>query len=133
MGLHPRAIQSVLLEIIELMQSGYKVVISTHSTTFLEFVWAFNELRTLPDEKFKTSMCEMFEIDVNSTAASLFDNFREKAIKTYYSAKESSADGVTFADISSLDAFSNDVDESEWGGLSSFAGKTSEIVSNYAE
>ena len=133
MGLHPRAIPSVLLEIIELMQSGYKVVISTHSTTFLEFVWAFNELRTLPDEKFKTSMCEMFEIDVNSTAASLFDNFREKAIKTYYSAKESSADGVTFADISSLDAFSNDVDESEWGGLSSFAGKTSEIVSNYAE
>lgn len=133
MGLHPRAIQSVLLEIIELMQSGYKVIISTHSTTFLEFVWAFNELRTLPDEKFKTSMCEMFEIDVNSTAASLFDNFREKAIKTYYSAKQSSVDGVTFADISSLDAFSNDVDESEWGGLSSFAGKTSEIVSHYAE
>lgn len=133
MGLHPRAIQSVLLEILELMQSGYKVVISTHSTTFLEFVWAFNELRRLPDEKFKTSMCEMFEIDVNSTAASLFDNFREKAIKTYYSAKQSSADGVAFADISSLDAFSNDVDESEWGGLSSFAGKTSEIVSHYAE
>ena len=133
MGLHPRAIQSVLLEIIELIQSGYRVVISTHSTVFLEFVWAFNNLQPLKDEQFKDAMCEMFGIHANSSAANLFDNLKEKTIKTYYSAKHCIDDRVTFSDISTLDALSEDIDISEWGGLSSFAGKSSDIVSRYGE
>lgn len=131
MGLHPRAIQSVLLEIIELVQSGYRVVVSTHSVTFLEFVWAFKNMQLLSDEKFKTAMCEMFDIRINTTAANLFDHLKEKTIKTFYSAKQLSENGVTFEDISSLDAFSEDINISEWGGLSSFAGKSSDIVSRY--
>lgn len=133
MGLHPQAIQSVLLEFIELVQSGYKVVVSTHSTTFLEFVWAFNNLQSLDDGEFKEAMCEMFNINNNTTAASLFDNFKEKTIKTYYSAKKLSGQLSVFSDISTLDAFSSDSDVSEWGGLSSFAGKLSEIVSHYGK
>lgn len=131
MGLHPRAIQSVLLEIIELVQSGYRVVVSTHSVTFLEFVWAFKNMQLLSDEKFKAAMCEMFDIRTNTTAANLFDHLKEKTIKTFYSAKQLSENGVTFEDISSLDAFSEDINISEWGGLSSFAGKSSDIVSRY--
>lgn len=131
MGLHPRAIQSVLLEIIELMKNGYKVIVSTHSTIFPEFVWAFNNLRGLPNRCFKTAMNEMFELSADSTAANLFDRLKDKNIKTYYSAKGTSEGGVTFADISTLDALSEDTDVSEWGGLSSFAGKSSEIVSRY--
>ncbi len=131
MGLHPKAIQSVLLEIIELVQSGYKVVVSTHSVTFLEFVWAFNNIRSLDENNFKSAMCEMFGISTNSTASRLFDEFKCKTINTFYSAKDFSADGVTFTDISSLDAFSENTDISEWGGLSSFAGKSSDIVSSY--
>ncbi len=131
MGLHPRAIQSVLLEIIELMKNGYKVIVSTHSTIFPEFVWAFNNLRGLPNRCFKTAMNEMFELSADSTAANLFDRLKDKNIKTYYSAKWTSEGGVTFADISTLDALSEDTDVSEWGGLSSFAGKSSEIVSRY--
>ena len=45
MGLHPRAIQSVLLQTIELVQNGYKVVLSTHSQVLLEFAWAFKPKR----------------------------------------------------------------------------------------
>lgn len=131
MGLHPRAIQSVLLEIIELVQSGYRVVVSTHSAIFLEFVWAFKNLQSLPDETFKSAMCEIFDIRINTTAANLFDHLKEKKIKTFYSAKQYSENGVIFSDISSLDAFSEDTDVSEWGGLSSFAGKSSDIVSHY--
>lgn len=133
MGLHPRAIQSVLLEVIELVQSGYNVVISTHSTTFLEFVWAFNNLQSLADDEFKTAMCEMFDINARTTAAALFDKFKEKTIKTFYSGKRDSDGRVVFADVSTLDAFSDDVAVSEWGGLSSFAGKSSEIVSRYGK
>ncbi len=133
MGLHPRAIQSVLLEIIELVQNGYRVVVSTHSVTFLEFVWAFKNLQSLSDENFKTAMCEIFDIRTNTTAANLFDHLKEKTIKTFYSAKQLSENRVTFADISSLDAFSKDTNISEWGGLSSFAGKSSDIVSRYGK
>ena len=133
MGLHPRAIQSVLLEMIELVQNGYQVIVSTHSTTFLEFVWAFNNLKSIDTENFKRSMCEMFDIKVDTTAASLFEKLQDKSIKTYYSAKRGIAENVTFSDISTLDAFSEDKDISEWGGLSSFAGKSSEIVSRYGE
>lgn len=133
MGLHPRAILSVLLEIIELLQGGYRVVVSTHSTTFPEFVWAFNNLKELTDLHFKSALCEMFDVSKRSTAANLFDGLKQKCIKTYYSANKSSKEGVTFSDISSLDAFSNETAISEWGGLSSFAGRTSEIVSKYGE
>lgn len=133
MGLHPLAIQSVLLEIIELIQNGKRVVVSTHSTTFLEFVWAFNNLVGLPDEEFKNAMCEMLGIRKDSNAAGLFDRLKEKTIKTFYSAKHQTEGGVTFSDISTLDAFNEDTDISEWGGLSTFSGRTSEIVSRYAE
>lgn len=132
MGLHPRAVQSVLLELIELMQNGYRVVISTHATTLLEFVWAFNRIREQDDDTFQAAMCDLFDVRPESTAASLFDGLKNKTVKTYYSAKRSpNVRGVTFADISSLDAFSEDSDISEWGGLSSFAGKSSDIVSRY--
>lgn len=133
MGLHPRAIQSVLLEIFELIQNGKRVVVSTHSTTFLEFVWAFNNLVDLSEEEFKIAMCEMFGISRNSNAAGLFDNLKEKTIKTFYSTKSYTKEGVTFSDISTLDAFNEDTDISEWGGLSTFSSRTSEIVSRYAE
>jgi hypothetical protein len=132
MGLHPRAILAVMLELIELMQQGYKVLVSTHSSTFLEFVWAFNFLRTLPEERFREAMCELFEVAPNSTAASLFVGLQEKAIKTYYSHLDE-ANQSTFADISSLDALSENQAIAEWGGLNTFSTKASDIVSKYVE
>ena len=40
MGLHPSAIQTVLMQVIALMNAGYKVIISTHSPVLLDFAWA---------------------------------------------------------------------------------------------
>lgn len=132
MGLHPRAIQSVLLEMLELMQSGYKVVVSTHSSLFLEFVWAFNLLKGLPEQRFRQALCELFGIGINTTAANLFDGILEKTVRTYYSGKQNEDGKVSYMDISTLDAFSEDENISEWGGLTSFSGKASEIVSKYS-
>ena len=133
MGLHPSAILSVLLEILELMQNGYRIVISTHAATFLDFVWTFNAICQLPKEEFKEAMCEMFNIKIHTTASNLFDGLQKKAIKIFYSLKKTSGEGVTFTDISTLDAFSEDEAIAEWGGLSSFASKSSEIVSRYGK
>ena len=129
MGLHPQAIKSVLLEIIDLMNRGYKIVVSTHSSTFLDFAWTVNCIKKNDDDTFRKAMCELFGYE-SDTAIDLFDNIKKKSIKTYFPAK-SNANGVVFTDISSLDACDDNIDISEWGGLSSFAGKASEVVSKY--
>lgn len=132
MGLHPRAIETVILEMIELMQAGYKLIVSTHSPALLEFVWALKNLRQIGNPKFKQAMCELFSIKETTTVASLFDKLADKEMNTFYFTQKESG-GVVSTDISSLDLFSNNVDISEWGGLSSFSGRVSEIVSKYGE
>lgn len=87
----------------------------------------------LSEDGFKNAMGEMFEVDMATAAASLFDGLRGMTVKTYYSAGSTTEKGVVFSDISALDVFSENVNMSEWGGLSSFASKVSEIVSCYGE
>lgn len=129
MGLHPRAIETVILEIIELMQSGYKVIVSTHSPTVLEFAWVFESLRNLPPVQLQEALCELFVIQKNSNMASVFDGLHGKVLKTYFF---SSSNGrVESTDISSLDVGDENPLISEWGGLSAFSGKASEVVSKY--
>ena len=129
MGLHPRAIQAVILEIIELMQSGYKVLVSTHSPTLLEFAWVFESLKTLPEEELKSALCELFDIDQNCTAAQVLNGLKSKMVKTFFF--ESRGGGVVSTDISSLDVEAEDSVISDWGGLSSFSGRASDVVSKY--
>lgn len=134
MGLHPRAILSVLLELLELVQSGFRVVVSTHSSTFLEFVWVLNRTQTLSPERFRTAMCSLFGLPTGGEwAGQLFDGLPRKSVHTYYTGHQTADGRVVFKDISSLDVFDDNDDVAEWGGLSSFAGRASEIVSNYGE
>lgn len=130
MGLHPKAIETVIIEIIELMQKGYKVVLSTHSSVFIDFVWTLKELSELGDSDFKKAMCKLFNLNENSNNRSVFNDLQRKSVKTYYFSSMGN-DGVKSADISSLDVMDSDLIVSEWGGLSSFAGRASEVVSEY--
>ncbi len=129
MGLHPRAIQTVILEIVELMQSGYKVMVSTHSPTLLEFAWVFESLKNLPVDDFRNALCELFDIGKNSTAAKVFNGLEGKTLKTYYFSSE--GNGVSSTDISSLDVGDENQMVAEWGGLSAFSGKASDVVGKY--
>lgn len=78
MGLHPKAIETVVLQIIELMQNGYKVVVSTHSTILLEFAWAFGMLKNLDELTLQKAMCELFSVDKHDSTANLFKGLKEK-------------------------------------------------------
>ncbi|MBQ8704231.1 MAG: ATP-binding protein [Bacteroidales bacterium] len=129
MGLHPRAIISVILQIIELMQvGGYKVIISTHSPVFLEFAWAFNLLKESLNKY--DGLYELFDVPVGSPVRDMLVGLFEKNIKTYYF-KRTRNGRVDSVDISSLDAGDTDSIVSEWGGLSAFASKSSEVVAKY--
>lgn len=129
MGLHPRAIQSVLLQTMELVQNGYKVILSTHSQVLLEFVWAFN---TIKDSGATVAQKEkllqkMFGVERYESIGNMLEGIFGKDINTYYFTDK--GEGVVSVDISSLDVGSDDTDISEWGGLSQFSGRTSDIVS----
>lgn len=130
MGLHPQAIKSVILQVLDLLSRNYKVIISTHSPVLLEFAWAFNLLK-----KTKASDDALFELfDLKKTAPTirLFkDLLSSKTINTFYFSREN--DKVLVKDITSLDAGSDDEAIAEWGGLSQFSGKVTDVVSNLYE
>jgi predicted ATPase len=128
MGLHPQAIVSVILQIIDLISRGYKVVVSTHSPVLLEFAWAFNYLKK--SKANDDSLFDLFGIKKTAPTKRLFENIlSDKTISTYYFDREN--DKVTVKDISSLDAGSEDSAMSEWGGLSHFSGKATDVITKY--
>jgi energy-coupling factor transporter ATP-binding protein EcfA2 len=126
MGLHPQAIKSILLEVIDLMARGYQVIISTHSPVLLEFAWAFKMIKESNQSSYK-NMMELFDIRSGPPSLiNMFTKLMDKKITSFYFDRKDSS--VIVKDISSLDAGSSDIAVSEWGGLSSFSTKASEII-----
>lgn len=132
MGLHPQAIKSVLLEVLELIHNGLKVVISTHSTTLLDFAWAFNIIKDSSSINKEKALFEMFDLRKNAATSQIFEGLLEKELSTYYFSRPVNGK-VTSTNISSLDAGSEDSAISEWGGLSQFSSKVADIVYKYAD
>lgn len=130
MGLHPEAIKSILLQVMDLIDRGYKVIISTHSPVMLEFAWAVNYLKQNKGDY--KSLSELFDIKpIHSSIKEIFSSFlNNKKINTYYFDRKDNQ--VTVKDISSLDAGDKDSAIAEWGGLSSFISKATDIISNLA-
>ena len=129
MGLHPKAIQSVIMQILEFIKSGYKVIVSTHSSVMLEFAWAYRLIQQFPPNIRQQALCDLFEISPDSNVSKIFQGITNREMKTYYFAHTLS--GVKTFDISSLNIASENIEESEWGGLSQFASKASDVVSKY--
>lgn len=131
MGLHPLAIQAIILQMIEFINNGFKVIVSTHSPMLLEFVWAYNCLKKIPEGKRVGALYELFDIQPNKKNKLAFlKSIFKKDIKTYYFSRNTGGK-VQAKDISSLDVFSEDVAINEWGGLTQFSSKTNDVVSKY--
>jgi hypothetical protein len=126
MGLHPRAILSVILMCLELLHRGYRLLISTHSPVLLEAVWAIRNLQNNnSDVKY---LYQLFDLSPTPPITELFENIlKNKKFCTYYF--DQKEDGVEVRDISSLDPFDEDLSTADWGGLTSFSSKASEVVS----
>lgn len=129
MGLHPQAIQTIILQIIEFIHNGYKVIVSTHSPVLLEFVWAYNELKKLPKKCQLNAICDLFQLSSKSTTREIFKDVFDKNIKTYFFSRIN--DRVVSTDISSLDVNSVNPAVFEWGGLTQFSSHVNDIVAKY--
>lgn len=131
MGLHPKAILSVIMQILELMSLGYKVIISTHSPVFLEFSWAFNMIKGSETSRIE-ALREIFDVPVDSSMNEIIEAVYNKEVNTFYFGRDAQTGKVTALDISSLDAFDENPLVADWGGLSEFSSKVSDVVSKYA-
>ena len=125
MGLHPQAIKSLLVVFLELLRRGYRVIVSTHSPQILELIWA---IRIIAEERSAPMKRLLKVLDLEPTAFSkkLAKAGLEKTFKTYYFSRQKSV--VNVKDISTLDAGDPDPDVSDWGGLTLFSTKVSDIL-----
>ena len=123
MGLYPKGITALLTILLDLLKRGYKIIISTHSAQILNFVWATQLL-----VKWNAGAAPLLKLlDVNATPFSkelAKTVLQEKRFKTYYF---SSDDKVK--DISTLDPEDPDDAVADFGGLTAFSTKVSEVLS----
>ena len=121
MGLHPNAISVVMLMILELLQRGYRVCISTHSPQVLECVWA---VRQLKEHRAKPEvLLDVFKVDRDKGLQEIARSVMEKDVRVFYFDR----DTQTTHDISELEAqTSSGLDG--WGGLSEFSSRVNETV-----
>lgn len=127
LGLHPRGIIEFMLTVLKIMQTGTKVIVSTHSGTPLDFVWTIQHLREKGAKP--TELAKMFDVKIKDK--SIFENLFEKTFKTYYFAPDKKTKKVYTKDISSLDVFSEDEDIANWGGMALSANRAQSIVSRF--
>lgn len=121
MGLHPQAIVTVLLLILELLRRQYRVVVSTHSTTVLDLVWTLREFQTLSATA--DDVRALFDLDGGAAAKELAGAALQKQYSAYFFGRDGYA-----RDISGLDPGAENPDEALWGGLAGFSAKTGEIL-----
>jgi hypothetical protein len=124
MGLHPEAIETMLVIVLDLLWRGYRVCLSTHSPHVLDLVWALRNLRELhADPK---DVLRIFGVKAVPTTLELGKAALEKSAKVYYFDRQSK---IT-RDISNLDPGSEEKFEAGWGGLTELSSRVAEIVAD---
>ena len=123
MGLYPKGITALLTILLDLLKRGYKVIVSTHSSQILNFVWATQLL-----VKWNAGPAPLLKLlDVNTTPFSkelAKTGLQEKRFKTYYFSGDDKV-----KDISTLDPEDPDDTVADFGGLTAFSTKVSEVLS----
>lgn len=123
MGLHPRAVSTFLLLVLELMRRGYKVAISTHSTVVLDLVWALKQIQDNGGSE--SDFRQLFNLNSNPTTKQIASSALNRNYSVYFFER-----GAPAKDISSLDPGSDDYIVSHWGDLNGFASRASDVVAD---
>jgi len=130
MGLHPQAISSTMLRVLQLLRRGYRVCLSTHSPRVLDVIWALKMLREGGAKPHY--VLDLFDVKRSTVMEKLAKIILAKTMRVYYFG---AASGQT-ADISNLDPGAANSLESGWGGLiepsdrRSVSDIVSEVVTN---
>jgi hypothetical protein len=127
MGLHPQAVVSVGLLVLELLRRGYRVILSTHSPILLDIVWAIRQMQSEPVDLACRVLKKIFDLRrLSLPVKEIFTETLKKTFHTYFF--EPQQEGVLVRDISSLDPGDENEAVAGWGGLSGFSGRIAEVV-----
>ncbi len=125
MGLHPNAISTVLLLLLDLLSRGYRVCLSTHSPHVLDVVWALQFLKRKGGTP--QDVLSIFDVTYDADIKSLAEAGLNKEMKVYSFGRDGEV-----RDISTLDPGSENEDESGWGGLTEFSSHIGDVVAKVA-
>lgn len=124
MGLHPRAIETVMFLVLELLRRKFRVVLSTHSTSVLSVVWTLRRLKET--QASPNLLLDAFALprrhDLVSLAVAAID-CRTRVFALHYAGAK-----VSSADISTLDPGGASPLEASWGELTEFSGRMTKAV-----
>lgn len=121
MGLHPQAINVVLLMVLELVSRGYRVCLSTHSPQVLECVWAVQHLISSKAEA--AAILDIFDVRKTEPMKKVAAEIMKKRFKVFCF-----SEGGYTKDISALDPDSDEWMVSQWGGLAEFSSRANQVV-----
>ena len=125
-ALHPNAIITVLTVIMELRRRGYRVCLSTHSPQVLDLIWA---LRFIKDNDGRIDdILQLLRLNHAAPARRIAQSALDSDYRVYYFSRNGA-----IRDISRLDSGADDDAEREWGGLTTFSGLASDVVSAVAD
>ena len=123
MGLYPKGITALLVLLLDLLKRGYKIILSTHSAQILNLIWATQLL--IKWDAGPTPLLKLLNVNATPFFKELAKTvLEEKRFKTYYF---SAYDSVK--DISTLDAEDPDDEVADFGGLTRFSTRVSEVLS----
>ena len=125
MGLHPNAISTVLVLVLDLMSRGYKVCLSTHSPHILDVIWALQFMKTRGGTI--KEVLDIFDLPSDAGTRDIAAAGLQKDLKVYYFGRDGEV-----RDISNLDPGAESDIEAGWGGLTEFSGHVGHIVSRVA-
>ncbi|HRI68997.1 MAG TPA: AAA family ATPase [Polyangium sp.] len=127
MGLHPEAVLSVGLLVLELLAREHRVILSTHSPVLLDLVWAIRELSAVNVDTGIAALSKIFNLDKPSTRVSnIFAVALKKDYRTFFFKRTDA--GVVTEDISTLDPGDENESIAGWGGLSGVSGRVGRVV-----
>lgn len=131
LGLHPDGIIAVLALLLETARRGYKLVLSTHSSTVLDVLWTMRRLREAARGG-PSRLCRLLGIEETNRMLAFARQFLDLDAAVNFLHFDPNTRKVTSRDISSLDPASPDAAESDWGGLIKYASRAAELLSEEA-
>ncbi len=126
MGLHPRAIDVLILMTLELVARGYRVCLSTHSSQVIEVLWALRHLQM--NGASGQALLGVFKAPSTAPMRKLAETVLTKSVKVYYF---DSTRGAA-RDISELDVDGDEAGGDGWGGLIESSDRANNAVATAA-
>ena len=128
MGLHPQGIRTVFLSIVELLNRGYRVYVSTHSVDLMNYIWALRMIQKESGSANRGKALEqLLDLKTSQVGQQMIDRLPNLKTSVYFFERKDNS--VTTHDISDLD-LDEEGNISPWGGFLRSASISADVIAS---